>query len=360
MSAELHWIAFWTQKGLGSRALWALYQGLSSPQELVSLTNSDLSERSRKARKLFDEARSIKTLSMAATLLQKIRKGHKLHLPWQDYPELLANIHSPPTVLLSKGRGPLVDDSLKVGIVGSRRASPAGLRNAFRLAAQLASKGIVIVSGLARGIDTAALEGALSVGGRCLAVTGHGLHTIYPSENWGLAQRIAERGLLLSEHPPGVGPRKAFFPRRNRVLSGLCHGVLVVEANRKSGALITANFALEQGREVMAIPGPIDLAQAQGPLDLIQHGAALIRNADDVMDAITFRQGHLKNKIDVAGKFPALHREICLELDRKDQNLPELARSLNKDISPITQAMTELEIAGIVTNAHGTFQIARS
>jgi DNA processing protein len=178
------------------------------------------------------------------------------------------------------------DDALAIAIVGTRRASPSGLAAAERLAFDLATRGVTIVSGLARGIDTAAHRGALDAGARTIAVLGAGLDVIYPPENRELARTIAHRGALISQFPPGMPPLAHNFPARNRTLAGLALGVVVVEAPERSGALITAGLAGELGREVFAVPGQITLATGRGSNGLIQDGAKLVRDWHDIVEEL--------------------------------------------------------------------------
>jgi DNA processing protein len=175
------------------------------------------------------------------------------------------------------------EDALAVAVVGSRRATPYGLEIAQRLAADLAARGVTVVSGLARGIDSAAHRGALDAGGRTVAVLGSGADVIYPPENRALARRIAERGAVVSQFAPGTPPLPHNFPERNRVIAGLALGVVVVEAAARSGSLITAGLAGELGREVMAVPGRVTSAESQGAHRLIQDGAALVQGWEDVI-----------------------------------------------------------------------------
>jgi DNA processing protein len=203
----------------------------------------------------------------------------------EDYPKLLSEIFDPPTFLYCQGTVEPRDE-LSLAIVGSRRCTPYGLRIAEKLATTLAMAGVTIVSGLARGIDGAAHRGALKAGGRTLAVLATGLSSIYPPEHALLAKQVAESGALITEMPLDQLPLPGLFPQRNRIISGLSAGVLIVEASKKSGALHTARHALEQGREVMVVPGPIDSAASEGCNDLIRDGATLIRHADDILAAI--------------------------------------------------------------------------
>jgi len=199
-----------------------------------------------------------------------------------EYPAMLGEIPHPPIVLYVRG-DILPTDSLALAIVGSRRASFYGLRQAKRFGAQLAAMGFTIVSGLARGIDTAAHEGALEVGGRTIGVSGCGIDTVYPRENASLYERVAQSGAVMTEFPSGFPVRAGNFPRRNRIISGLSLGVIVVEATARSGALITARFAGEHGREVFALPGKVDSPTSRGAHDLIRDGAKLVTDVADVV-----------------------------------------------------------------------------
>lgn len=201
------------------------------------------------------------------------------------YPRLLSEIHDPPGVLYTLGEL-LPSDSLAVGIVGTRRASAYGLRQAERFARNLAKAGFTIVSGLARGIDRAAHEGALAEGGRTIAVLGSGVLKIYPKEHEQLAKLIATNGAVVSEAPPRMEPIAGMFPQRNRIISGLSLGTIVIEAAGRSGSLITAKHANEQGREVFAVPGRIDTSQSRGCHRLIRDGARLVESIDDVMEEL--------------------------------------------------------------------------
>jgi len=199
----------------------------------------------------------------------------------KDYPENLKFIADPPIVLYVKGRLQ-PDDKKSIAIVGSRRASFYGLSLAEKFSRQLASHGFTIISGMARGIDTAAHKGALKQVGRTIAVIGSGFGQIYPPENKGLAEEICRQGAVISEFSVNTAPLPQNFPRRNRVISGLSLGILVVEAAQNSGALITADFALEQGREVFALPGKVDSANSSGTNGLIKQGAKLVSCVEEI------------------------------------------------------------------------------
>ncbi|MEX0669310.1 MAG: DNA-processing protein DprA [Pirellulales bacterium] len=203
----------------------------------------------------------------------------------EDYPALLSRIDDPPGVLFVRG-GFEPCDALAVSVVGARHASPYGKRVAWQIAGGLARAGYTIVSGLARGIDAAAHRGAIDAGGRTIAVLGTGVLTIYPPEHADLATEVIAHGALVSEAPPFAGPHAGAFPQRNRIVSGLSLGTVVVEAADRSGALITARLAGEQGREVFAVPGQIDCRTARGCHKLIRDGARLVESVDDILEEL--------------------------------------------------------------------------
>ncbi len=202
-----------------------------------------------------------------------------------DYPYLLKQIHQPPPVLFIQGDRSLLGKP-QLAMVGSRHASTDGMDNARHFAKSIAEQGITLTSGLAMGIDAAAHAGALKAGGTTVAVMGTGLDLIYPASHHKLAQSIIEQGLLVTEFPPGTRPMASNFPRRNRIISGLALGVIVIEASLKSGSLITARHALEQGREVFAIPGSIHNPMAKGCHQLIRDGAKLVQSIDDIVEEL--------------------------------------------------------------------------
>lgn len=205
-----------------------------------------------------------------------------------DYPPMLRAIEQAPYVLFYRGRLEALRQ-LCFAVVGSRRASPYGRKIARELARDLAAEGVVVVSGLARGIDSEAHQGAVDAGGATVAVMGSGVDVVYPTENRRLYEKIQEMGAIVSEFVPGSYPEAHHFPRRNRIISGLSRGVVVVEARQKSGALITADFALEQGRDVFAVPGPVSSETSRGTNNLIKQGAKLVSSAQDILEEYTIQ-----------------------------------------------------------------------
>jgi DNA processing protein len=233
--------------------------------------------------------RARQEVQLEAQLALAAEHGLRILLPGRaDYPRLLAEIHDPPGVLFVRGAMEPAD-AMAVGIVGTRRATHYGKQTAERLAAGLARAGVTVVSGLARGIDAAAHRGALAAGGRTIAVLGSGVLNVFPPEHEKLAIEVAAHGAVLSETAPTMPPLAGMFPQRNRIISGLSMGVVIVEAAHRSGALITARHAMEQGREVFAVPGQIDSPGSAGPHHLLRDGAKLVTCVDDILEEL----GHL-------------------------------------------------------------------
>jgi len=223
----------------------------------------------------------------AGRALDRAREGGVTPVPWSDprYPTALAVIADPPPVLWLRG-DPAALSALSVALVGSRAGSPYAREVAYELGSRLGERGVSVVSGLARGVDAAAHRGALAVAGRTVAVLGSGVDIVYPPEHRALAAQVAERGALVSELLPGTPPRAAHFPLRNRLISGLSQAVVVVEAARRSGSLITARLALEQGREVMAVPGSILGGRNRGAHALLKDGAKVVEDVDDILEEL--------------------------------------------------------------------------
>ncbi len=267
-----------------------------------------------------------------------------LALPWgsPQYPDPLRALLDPPVMLWVRGRLDTLEFP-RVAIVGARQATEYGRRAAERLARALAEHGVAVVSGLARGVDAAAHCGALEgrrSGGGTIAVLAHGPDFLYPASHRGLADRIATAGLVVTEFPPGLGPRKPFFPLRNRIISGLCAAVVVVEGRRRSGSLVTARHALDQGREVLAVPGPVDVATSEGPNLLLRDGAAVALDVTDVLRAI----GLDPSSSPSSAEADPLRRAIAEGPATPD----ELARRIGCDASELARRLVELELEGQV------------
>ncbi len=283
-----------------------------------------------------------------------------------EFPEQLKNISDCPPLLYVNG-DILEEDKYALGIVGTRTPTHYGKVHAENIAAGLAKKGFTIVSGLARGIDSAAHKGALRAGGRSIGVMGSGLDVPYPPENYVLMQKLASSGAVVSEFTPGTGPNKENFPRRNRIISGLSLGVLVVEAGKNSGSLITANYALDQGKEVFAIPGNISSAVSSGTNELIKSGAKVVTGIDDIIEELApVLKGFLSREAisNASGQEPARQaelkaalapgeRQVVEALGPEPVHIDEIARQLGMGASQIMGILLQLELKGIVKQVAG-------
>jgi len=276
-----------------------------------------------------------------------------------DYPELLTQLSDPPPLLYVRGN----KDALHlpaIAIVGSRNPTRGGARNAFEFSRYLAQSGFCIVSGLAQGIDAAAHRGALEAGSATVAFLGNGIDIIYPPTNRELADAIVVNGALVSEYPPGTPPLKAYFPQRNRLISGLSLGTLVVEAARRSGSLITARLASEQGREVFALPGSIHNPMARGCHQLLRDGAKLVETVDDIMTELAPLTGHLKQittestqkEVDVANEDEE-YVKLRKNLGHDPIGIDELVVRSGLTIDQVSSMLLILELDGKIEKLSG-------
>ena len=273
--------------GIGTHTIQRLLAAFGSAEKSLAATSEELAQidgLTPDVRQQLIEGRSRAPLAQELELIDQ-HQCHIVTINDDTYPPLLKQIDDPPALLYIIGEFPL-QDAPSIAIVGSRSPTEYGKTTSQQLSYQLAERGVTVVSGFARGIDTCVHRGALEAGGRTLAVFGCGLSIIYPEANRGLAAEIIESGALISEFPMTVPPRGKNFPRRNRVISGLTLGTLVVEASARSGSLITARHAAEQGREVFAVPGQIFSNVSRGTHSLINQGATLINSVDDLLDAL--------------------------------------------------------------------------
>lgn len=289
------------------------------------------------------------------------KRGIKIYLfNNEQYPRLLKEIYDPPVVLFCKG-DIKHEDHLGVAIVGSRNASEYGRRITEKLASELAQIGITIVSGLARGIDSVAHKAALSQGGRTIAVLGSGVSYIYPPENKILADKITKNGAILSEFYPDEGPRKENFPRRNRIISGASIGTVVTEATINSGALITASFALEQGREVFAVPGNITSKNSEGTNYLIQKGAKLVTKIEDILEEVEQFIPLLKKITSelASKKIKTDHLDnddkIIFNILNEPLYLDEIILKTGMNTAKVLEILLRLEINGLISKIEGRY-----
>ena len=264
-----------------------------------------------------------------------------------DYPALLRHIADPPPVLYLQGQLTPADERA-IAVVGTRRATSYGRQVVERLVGELARCGVTIISGLARGIDAAAHRVTLEAGGRTVAVLGNGLDQVYPPEHHRLAAQIREQGALVSEFPPGVPPDAVNFPRRNRIIAGLTVGTLVVEAGLASGALITADFALEQGRDVYTVPGSIFSPNSQGTNQLIRDGAKVVLEARDILEELNLTMVAHQQAARAALPTSETEARLVSLLGAEPLHIDDLGRAAGMAMGDLTSALTMMELKGLV------------
>lgn len=285
------WVALSMASGIGPASFFALINRYGSPARVLEASASELKRvEVLKPQARADLARPDRLRERARAELRTLAKigGSALMCGRSGYPELLLHTSQPPPVLYVLGKVELLDKPC-IAIVGSRAATSYGRRVAHKIGKDLAQAGVCVVSGLALGVDGEAHGGALAAGGATAAVLGCGLDVVYPKTNRGYFEQIRSRGLLVSEYPLGTPPEPFRFPARNRIIAGLSRGVVVVEASKKSGSLITVQFGLEEGREIFAIPGQVDSAKSAGAHWLVQQGASLAVSADDILDQLSLQ-----------------------------------------------------------------------
>ncbi|HBR02515.1 MAG TPA: DNA-protecting protein DprA [Ruminiclostridium sp.] len=267
-----------------------------------------------------------------------------------EYPEMLKYIPSPPLLLYIRGSIPKAN---AIAVVGSRKASGYGIETAVKMAADLSAAGILVVSGMARGIDTAAHCGALNAGGQTVAVLGCGVDQSYPPENKALMERIILSGAVISEYPPGSPPAISHFPARNRIISGMSLGTLVVEAGIKSGSLITARFSLDQGREVFAVPGDINHYNSMGTNRLIMDGAKMVINVDDILEELNFGiaplyKGKEKTTKKRGGELGPECKKVISALKIEDLYGEEISSKTSIPLKALFAILLDLELKGLI------------
>lgn len=328
-----------------------LHQGLS-PQAIISNSALLSAKQGRAELKVLNHAGHQAWQHARQTQQQMAEAGQQLLLLDDPcWPEALNRIDSPPGWLFAQGSVRLLQKP-QLALVGSRHASPAALRRAYELAERLAHAGWVITSGLALGIDAQAHLGAL-VQGRTVAVIGSGLSNLYPKRHQRLAAKVCEQGVLVSEYLPTEPPLSWHFPARNRLLSGLAQGVVVVEAGVRSGSLITARLALEQGKEVMAMPGSPDNPNARGCHQLIKQGAALVNDAEDVLELMGSQVASPCVTLDSTPRLEGLAKLIWQELDEVPMSLDSLCLRLDRPLAQLLPLLLQLQLQGrIVQQGH--------
>jgi DNA processing protein len=348
-----YWIGFNRVRGIGPARLRALLDAFGSIEAAWNAPADALQGIGLDRRSSANLVQARGELDLAAEVA-KVEKAGIQVLTWDDlaYPRRLLTISDPPPVLYVRG-GLKPEDDWAVAIVGTRSASPYGREAARRLAGDLARAGVTIVSGLARGIDAQAHRAALDSGGRTIAVLGSGLDIVYPWEHRHLADEISARGALVSEYALGTKPEASNFPPRNRIISGLVRGVIVVEAGEQSGALITADFAADQGRDVFAVPGSIFQRGSRGTNRLIRDGAQPVLSVDDVLEALSMTA--VSQQVEAQMLFPTDATEAILleQLSEDPVHVDEVGRATGLAIATVSSTLALMELKGLVRQVGG-------
>jgi DNA processing protein len=362
METLLPWFALKSVPGIGNILFKRLIDRFQSPTVIFSAPQKELMQVEGMTMRLVSAIRRQQVPDWAKKDLDlAIRNGYQIITQTDaNYPPLLHQIPDPPPILYVYGK--LIPEKLHIAMVGSRWATQYGLTAAFKLSRALASFDIVIVSGMARGIDTAAHKGAITLTGRTIAVLGSGLEKIYPPENKTLFQRIATQGAVISEFPLLANPEPHHFPVRNRLISGLSHGTVVVEASKKSGSLITARLATEQNREVFAVPGSIHSIRSEGCHALIKQGAKLVEKTDDVLEEfgpcfhtekrLKIPQKHVEKE---NGNISQDELRILNILEPYPIHMDELVRITGIDAGRLLGLLLQLELKGEITQTEGKY-----
>jgi DNA processing protein len=348
-SQTKYWLGFSLIPTIGTKRLLTLLNSFGDLAAAWTASEGDLRSVGVEGEPLKNLLQFRRSLDPDAEMAKVERVGaHIVTLVDEAYPALLRDLPDAPALLYVRG-SLLPSDSLAIGVVGTRKATVYGLDAARDLSKQLAQNSITVISGLAQGIDTAAHRGALAGGGRTLAVTGCGIDTIYPPQNRDLAADIMSNGAIVTEFSVGAPPDKRNFPRRNRVISGMSLGVLVIEAPVSSGALITAESAAEQGRDVFAVPGNIFNANSHGTNRLIQDGAKLVQSVEDILNELHIAHHDARTRTQTVQIVPESETEaqIIAHLSADPIHVDDLARACGMPIAAVTSVLTILELKGL-------------
>ncbi len=348
-------VALLNVPGIGRGRYRRLVEKFGSPGAVFSAPVEELEAVDGFSSALVNEIKSQYDADKARRIASRI-----VQLGWEvlffgepGYPRLLLTIPEPPPLLFRLGE-PEEEEEKCIAIVGTRHPTERGRQFAYQLAYSLAETGITVVSGLAEGIDSAAHKGALQAEGRTVAVLGNSLDIVYPPANRSLAEQIKQRGALYSEYFPETKPNPAHFPERNRIISGMAVGVVVVEAGKKSGALITASYALQQGRELFAVPGAPSAPLSVGTNDLIKKGARLLTSIEDIFEELPRLKGEIR-----ATRFTRLpdltekEKEIVTLLSHEAVHIDQLSRTLELSMAELTEYLLALELKGVVQEISG-------
>jgi len=358
MDDKKYWIGFNLIKGIGAVRMQGLIAYFGDLESAWVASPADLAGAGL-GRKIIERVVSARENVDLDKVWEKIEKQGIKILTWQDeaYPQRLKEIDQPPPVLYVRGEY-LPDDLFAVSIVGTRRVTPYGRQITEELASFLAANGLTVISGLARGVDSIAHQTALKAGGRTIGILGSGVDRIYPPENRALAKKMMEHGAIISDYAPGTPPEASNFPPRNRIIAGLSLAVVVVEAGETSGALITAEFAAEQGREVFAVPGSILAPQSKGTNKLIQQGALPLLSITDLMQALDItRVGKQKSARKIMPG-DATEARLLDVLGNEPLHVDEIRNQSELPIEKVSAALALMELKGMVRQVGGMNYVA--
>lgn len=355
------WVALHLTPGLGNRSIQRLVDRLGSPAQVLQAGLKELQAAAGLKEEVARRIRKKEYLRDPETELIEAEKLGSRLLTFRDpsYPRILRQIPDPPMVLYHRGRV-LPTDLNMIGVVGSRTPTPYGVKVARSIASGLAAVGIGVVSGMARGIDAAAHRGAFEAGGFTVAVLGTGIDRVYPRAHRDLFFSILERGAVLSEFPLGTPPDGRNFPRRNRIVSGLTRGVVIVEAARRSGSLITASLALDQGREVFAVPGSVLSLRSAGCHFLLKQGAAIAESADDIIETLNLQGLAFEDRVfgGLAAPCPmpsmGMEEQKLYKIIGDDPvHIDEIVDSSSMGIGNVLSLLTKMELIGLIEQLPG-------
>ncbi len=348
MEERKYWVGFNMVQGIGPARVRALLDYFGTLRDAWQASPTELRAAGLDRRSLANLLRARERIDLDVEMA-RLRKANVQVITWQDedYPRRLRQIYNPPPVLYVLG-SLLPQDEWAVAVVGTRRPTDYGREAARVLASDLARQGITVVSGLALGIDGVAHQAALDAGGRTIAVLGSGFRYLYPYQHRDLAKRIVENGALITEYALDVRPEASNFPPRNRIISGLSMGVVVVEAGKTSGALITAQFAAEQGREVFAVPGPIFHRPSEGTNRLIQEGAKAVTSVRDILEELNITLAAEQQEARLSIPKSDLEEQIWAYLSEAPRHVDEVVRALGLDTAQVVSTLTLMELKGLV------------
>jgi DNA processing protein len=358
MEDKRYWIGFTLVKGIGAVRFQRLLERFGDAESAWGAGPAELAEAGLSL-KLIERLVAVREKVDLARIWDQIPKKGIHILTWLDetYPERLKEIEQPPPVLYLRGEL-IPEDTWAVAVVGTRRVTPYGRQVTEEVAYFLAANGITVVSGLARGVDAIAHSAALRAGGRTLAVLGSGVDRIYPPENRAIAEQIFERGAVLSNYAPGTPPESSNFPPRNRIISGLSMAVIVIEAGETSGALITDEFAAEQGREVFAVPGNILAPQSKGTNKLIQQGALPLLSVDDIMQTLNLTRVGQHKAARKALPADEVEAKLLTAMGEEPLHVDEIRNRNGLPVEKVSATLVMMELKGMVRQVGSMHYVA--